>query len=140
MALEEKRAWIMLVVTVCAYAVYAGVILGGDGPITEVAYIAPMLWTIGGGIVASIVLHIAASLASGEAHVKPDQRDREIGRFSDYVGQSFVVAGGVAALVLAMAEANHFWIANAVYLAFTLSGVLSSVTRIFAYRQGFQAW
>ena len=56
-----------------------------------------------------------------------DQRDREINRFGEYVGQSFVVIGGVAALVLAMAEADHFWIANALYLAFVLSAVLGSV-------------
>jgi hypothetical protein len=39
-----------------------------------------------------------------------------------------------------MAEVPHFWIANAVYLAFTLSAILGSVARIFAYRRGFQPW
>src|SRR3954447_24339887 len=33
-----------------------------------------------------------------------DERDREIGRFGDNVGQSFVVLGGVAALILALAQ------------------------------------
>jgi hypothetical protein len=43
----------------------------------------------------------------------------------------------VAALVLAMAEADHFWIANAVYLAFVLSALLGSAAKIVAYRRGF---
>jgi hypothetical protein len=40
----------------------------------------------------------------------------------------------------AMAEADHFWIANALYLAFALSAVTESVSKIFAYRRGFQPW
>ncbi|CRK56480.1 hypothetical protein [Alloactinosynnema sp. L-07] len=141
MAVEEKRAWIMAVVTVCAYAVYAAIVLGraGDVPLVDVSYVAPMLWSIGAAIVASIVLHIAVSIASPDPN-KRDQRDREIGQFGDYVGQSFVVIGGVTALILSFVEADHFWIANAVYLAFALSGILGSVARIFAYRKGFQGW
>lgn len=48
--------------------------------------------------------------------------------------------GALAALVLALAEADHFWIANVIYLAFALSAVLGSVAKIFAYRRGFQSW
>ena len=77
-------------------------------------------------------------LAQGRG--QKDQRDREIHRFGEYIGQSFVVIGGVAALVLAMAEADHFWIANAIYLAFVLSSVLGCAAKIVAYRRGFQPW
>lgn len=71
---------------------------------------------------------------------KKDQRDREIYRFGEYIGQSFVVMGGVAALLMAMAEWDHFWIANVIYLAFVLSAMLGSVAKIVAYRRGFQPW
>lgn len=140
MAFEEKRAWIMLVVSVCAYAVYAVIALGraGDGALTEVPYAATMLWSIGAAIVTTIVLNIAVSIASGST--AKDQRDREIGRLGDYIGQSFVVIGGVAALLMALGEVAYFWIANAVYLAFVLSAVLGSIAKIFAYRKGFQTW
>ena len=50
------------------------------------------------------------------------------------------VIGAVAALVMAMAEVDHFWIANAVYLAFLLSALLSSTAKIAAYRKGFHTW
>jgi hypothetical protein len=141
MASEEKRAWIMIVVSTCAYVIYAVAVLGrrGQTSLAEVPYAAAMLWSIGGAIVASIVLHIIVSIADGSGG-KTDQRDREIGRFGDYIGQSFVVMGGTVALVLAMLELDYFWIANAIYLSFVLSAVLGSTAKIFAYRKGFQTW
>ncbi len=139
MAFEEKRAWIMLVVSICAYAVYAVTVLSrsSDAPLAEVPYAATMLWSIGAAIVVTIVLNIVVSFFSESSK---DQRDREISRIGEYFGRSFVVIGGVAALVLALAEVPYFWIANAVYLAFVLSAVLSSVAKIVAYREGFQTW
>ncbi|MBE1573084.1 hypothetical protein ACFORH_30785 [Amycolatopsis roodepoortensis] len=142
MAMEEKRAWIMVVVTVFGYAAYLIVVLrrAGSGPLVDIPYVAPLLWTIGAAIVASIVLNIAAAITSPRDAGRKDQRDREIGRFGEYLGQSFVVIGSVAALVMAMAELDHFWIANTVYLAFVLSSLLGSIAKIAAYRWGFQAW
>ncbi|TCO44265.1 hypothetical protein [Actinocrispum wychmicini] len=138
MTLEEKRAWIMIVVSAGAYATYLVVVLGrvGGGRLADVSYVSTLLWTVGISIVASIVLSIAASATTPRDDAIKDQRDREIGRFGEYVGQSFVVIGAVAALALSMAMADYFWIANAVYLAFTLSAVVGSVARIFAYRTG----
>ncbi len=37
-----------------------------------------------------------------------------------------------------MARFDHFWIANAVYLCCALATLLGSVTKILAYRRGFQ--
>lgn len=142
MALEEKRAWIMALVTACGYVTYLLVVLSrmGDGPVAELPYVAPLLWTMGAAIVVAIVLGIAAEVTTPKDSRTKDERDREIERFGEYTGQSFVAIGGVAALIMAMAEVGHFWIANAIYLAFALSGLLSSVARIFAYRRGFQSW
>ena len=137
---EEKRAWILGIAAMVSYAVYLVVVLdrAGGRPLVEVPYAATLLWTVGASIGASIVLSILAAVVSKDDG--KDQRDREIGRFGEYAGHSFVVIGAVAALLLAMAEAPHFWIANAVYLAFTLSALLGSTARIFAYRRGFQPW
>ncbi|WP_410614093.1 hypothetical protein [Amycolatopsis sp. lyj-109] len=137
---EEKRAWILGVAAIVSYAVYLVVVLGraGQRPLAEVPYVAPLLWTVGTSIVASIVLSILAAVISRDGG--KDQRDREIGRFGEYIGHSMVIIGAVAALLLAMAQAPHFWIANALYLAFTLSAILDSTARVFAYRRGFQPW
>jgi len=142
MASEEKRAWIMVVVSVCAYGAYLAIILGraGSTPLTEVAYVAPLLWSVGASILASIVLFIAASMASPADIGKKDQRDRDIHRYGEYVGQFFLVAGAIAALVMAMAELDHFWIANVLYLGFVLQAVLGSTLKIIAYRRGLPSW
>jgi hypothetical protein len=142
MAFEEKRAWVMLVTSVVAYGIYLVVVLGrlGDGPVADVSYVGSLLWTIGGAILANIVVSIGIGVSSPRADQQADERDREIGRFGDYVGQSFVVIGGVVAMGMAMLELDYFWIANAVYLCFVLSATLGSVAKVVAYRRGFQQW
>jgi hypothetical protein len=142
MAFEEKRAWIMAAVSVVAYAIYVVVVVAraGDAPLAEVPYAAALLWSVGGAIAGTILLNIAAGITGPRKGAGKDARDREIHRFGEYVGQSFLVVGGVAGLLLALAEQDHFWIANAVYLGFVLSAVLSSITKIVAYRRGFQEW
>ncbi|MFB9889044.1 hypothetical protein [Planobispora takensis] len=139
MPFEEKLAWIMAAVSAVAYAVYLTLLLGqaGPTPLAEVTYVPIMLWSIGAAIVVAIVLRIVAAALAPEDAGQKDQRDREINRFGDHTGQSFVVIGGIAACVLAMAEADQFWIANVLYLAFVLSAVLGSLTKIAAYRKGF---
>jgi hypothetical protein len=141
MTSEEKNIWMYAVVAACSLGVYLAIILGrAQGvPLREVAYVAPMLWTIGSAIVASILGHIAVAIAWPEDCGKKDQRDREIHRFGETIGMSFVVIGGVAGLALSMAEVDHFWIANAIYLGFVLSALLGSVAKIVAYRRGFQS-
>lgn len=142
MSFEEKSAWIMGVVAAGSYAVYLAIVLGlaGVTPLAGVPYVAPLLWTVGSSIGVSIALHAVIGIFSPREAGKKDQRDREIYRFGEYVGQSFVVIGGVAALLLAMAEVEHFWIANVIYLTFVLSAILGSVAKIVAYRRGFQPW
>lgn len=141
MAYEEKRAWIMLVVAVLGYGGYLVAVLAraGDVPLAETPYAAALLWSVGAAIVAGIVLGIGAGLASHKG-ARTDERDREIGRFGEYVGQSFVVIGSLAALLLAILEVGHFWIANVVYLCFVLSAILGSTAKIVAYRRGVPRW
>ncbi len=143
MAFEEKRAWMMLLVTAAAYATYVGVVLGraaGSPTLTAVPYASTLVWTVAGAILASFALHIAVSTVSPEGANQKDQRDKEIHRLAQYIGQSFLVVGAVAALVMAMAEWDRFWIANVIYLGFVLSSVVGSVAKIVAYRRGFQSW
>ena len=138
MTVEVKRAWGMVVVSVIGYAAYLVVVLGrtGDGPLADVAYVGPLLVTVGGAIVVGIVLNIVVSVREPKGTKLKDQRDVEIGWFGDRIGQSFEVIGALTALVLAMAQAAHFWIANAIYLGFFLAAVVGSMAKIAAYRQG----
>lgn len=142
MSFEEKSAWIMGIVAAVSYGVYVAVVLGLAGimPLDEVPYVAPLLGTVGASIAASIALRILMGIFSPKEAGMKDQRDREIYRFGEYIGQSFVLIGGVAALLLAITEADHFWIANVIYLMFFLSAILASAAKIVAYRRGFQPW
>lgn len=140
MSSEEKSTWIMGAVAIGGYLSYLVIVLGAGTPLPEVDYVPAMLWTIGGAIVVSIVLHIIVGIFTPRAEAKKDQRDREIYATSERIGQSFLVIGGVAAMLLAMFELGYFWIANVLYLCFILSAILSCTARIVAYRRGFQTW
>ncbi|GLY94299.1 hypothetical protein [Actinoplanes sp. NBRC 103695] len=134
MGAEERRVWILGIVAVLGYAAYWIAVGAGAG------YRPAMLWTIGAAIAAGIAGHVAAVAIWPEGANQKDQRDREIDRFGQAVGQSMLVIGGVAALALALAETSYFWIANTIYLAFVLSAVLGSTTKLVAYRRGFHPW
>ena len=142
MSFEEKNIWVYALVSVGAFAAYLVTILGrAQGlPVSEVPYVGAMLWSIGAAIVASIVGRIVIAVVWPRDADRTDQRDKEIYRFGEYVGQWLVVIGAVAALLLAIAEVDHFWIANELYLAFVLSALLSSAAKLVAYRRGFQLW
>lgn len=138
MAFEEKRAWALGVIALVGYALYAVVVLArlNGRAVSETPYIDAMLWTMGLGIVAGIVSGIWFGIAARDDGLQTDERDQEINRFGEHIGQSFVVIGGISALVLAMFEVPHFWIANVLYLSFVLSAVLGSMAKIAVYRRG----
>lgn len=139
MTLEERRAWVYLVVAVVGYGVYLATVLSraASAPLVDVDYVPTMLFTIGAAIVAGIVINIVVGIFTPRLDQAKDVRDRDIARLGDRVGQALLVIGGVAALLLAITEAPYFYIANVVYLCFVLSAVLSSVTRVVVYRRGF---
>ncbi|GIH46064.1 hypothetical protein SAMN05421833_11086 [Microbispora rosea] len=139
---EEKRAWIRLVVAVVAYAAYVVTILrrADGGPLPDVPYAAALLWTIGGAIGAAILAEIGMAIVNPRASRVIDVRDKEIGRLGDYTGQAFVAIGALAAMLMAVAEWDRFWIANVIYLFFVLSAVLSDVAKIILYRRSVPEW
>ena len=142
MTSEERNVWVFSLVTVVSFVTYVVVIASRaqDVPLVDVAYVAPMLWTIGGAILVSIVATIVVSLGWRADIGHKDERDKEINRIGEYTGQSFLVIGGLAGLILAMLEADWFWIANAIYLGFVLSAMLGSLTKIVLYRRGLPSW
>ena len=140
MGVREKNAWAMLVIAIAgvtAYLTLLAVNLDGGSP-TEVSYQPLMLWTIGLGIAAGIVVHITLSIRAGLAgeNQEADERDRAIERFGTNVGQAFLVIGGLAGLLMALAEWDWFWIANALYFGFVLSAILEGIAEVAAYRRG----
>ena len=142
MSFEEKYTWVLGVLAAATYGVYLAIVIPrlSAAPISDVPYIDAMLWTIGGSIVASIVITIILGIFSPRTAGKKDARDREISRHGEYVGQGFVIAGAVGAMILAWLEVDWFWIANVIYLAFTLSAILGFITKVVGYRAGLPRW
>ena len=143
MTYEERTTWAQLLVAIVGTLAYVVIVLGkaDGGPLVDVAYQSTMLWVIGLSIVASILLSIAFSILSGERSFRSDQRDKEISAFGTRMGQAWIVIGALAAMLMAMAEWDWFWIANAIYFGFVLSArCFEGVAKVVAYRRGIPQW
>jgi len=142
MAFLEKSNWVVLVVGVPTLLVYAALVVPQvlGKPIAEVSWVQPMLFTIVGFIVANVLGNVVAAVSNPSEAEKNDERDREIDHVGERVGNWLIIAGSMAALVLAMTGADHFWIANAIFLGGITGALLSSVTKIAAYHGAFQRW
>jgi hypothetical protein len=138
MSYEEKGAWLYLMVTIVTYVGYVIVILGrADGvPLADVTYVSTMLWAIGIAIASSIFGRIVIAAVEGD-DPPMDVRDKDIYRFGEYVGGVVIGFGMIVPFGLTLAEAQHFWIANAMYAVFVLSALVSTPVKLVAYRRGF---
>ena len=146
MGFEERNTWSFLAITLVTYATYVVLVVrsAAGGPLVDAPYQPYLLGTIGAAIViailSSIGIRIAMAVRTGEGDQGADQRDREISAFGSRMGQSFMVIGGISAMLMALAEWDWFWIANVIYLCFMLSAVTESIARIVAYRTGLPRW
>jgi NADH:ubiquinone oxidoreductase subunit 6 (subunit J) len=142
MGFLEKSNWVVLVVGVPTLLVYVALVVPQvlGKPMAEVSWVQPMIFAIAGFIVANVLGNVVAAASNPAEADKEDQRDREIGRYGERIGSWLMIAGSIAALVLAMTMADHFWIANSIYLGGMAASIVSSVTKIAAYHGPFQRW
>jgi hypothetical protein len=139
MSYEEKGQWVYLAATTIGYGVYVVILLGSAGttPLPEVDYVPILLWTVGVAIAGSIIGRIAIEVVTpSESHTE-DVRDRDIGRLGEYRAGLVLGIGMVGPFIMALAEVDHFWIANAMYLVFTAQAIVGAVIKLIAYRRGF---
>lgn len=138
MTYEEKGTWVYLVVTAATYLGYLVVMASrARDDLAATPYAAPMLWAIGASIVLSVVVRIGVEAARPSDDHRADERDRDIDRRGERVAAGVLGVGMVGPLALALAEAPHFWIANAIYAAFAIGAVVGSAVKLVAYRRGF---
>jgi hypothetical protein len=142
MTFLEKSNWVVIVVGVPTLVAYLVVIVPQalGTPVADIAWVQPMIVAIVAFIVANIAGNVVAAATNPVEAEKNDERDREIDRVGERVGNWLVVAGAIGGLVLAMAEAHQFWIANAIFLGGISAALLSSATKIAAYHGSFQRW
>lgn len=142
MVYQERVAWSQLIVSVITIAVYVALVVrsADGGQLTSVDWLPLMLWTIGGGIVLTIVLSILWGIVAGmrdpQSATATDIRDRDISRLGGRVEHSFLVIAGLGVIALCGAGAHLFWIANTMFLGFAISALIGGIARVVAYRRG----
>jgi uncharacterized membrane protein YeaQ/YmgE (transglycosylase-associated protein family) len=139
MSYEEKGQWVYLAATTIGYGAYLVVMLSraATTPLQEIDYQPILLWTVGIAVVGSIIGRILIEIVQPSESYREDVRDKEIGRFGEYVSGMILGIGMVGPFILTLIEADHFWIANAIYLVFVVQAAVGTVIKLVAYRRGF---
>jgi len=140
----ERNTWVSAFIFPAASIAYFAVVLPRlrDQPASEVSWVAPMLWAIGASFIGTIVGVILVSIAAGIANrgvleSKEDVRDKQIDRYGDRIAQAIMGFGAAAVLVLAMVEADHFWIGNTLFLLGAIGATWGAIAKIRAYHGAF---
>lgn len=143
MTTDQKNTLVSMIVSLGTYATYVIIVLSraAGGDVTQVAYVAPLLWTVGITVVASIVGSIVVAIVTAAVERREpdstDERDRLINRRGDQVSFVLLSLGMFGVLVLAMIESPHFWIANAAYASGFVASLAGSIVKLIVYRRGF---
>jgi hypothetical protein len=147
---EEKITWVNALVTIVVAGWYTANVVPrvASVPVSEIAYQRPILvavgvmvvLTIAGAIVTAIGTAIAAEV-TGHGSVddidRKDERDVRIAQRGDLAGYYVSSALMIGVLALTLMEAEHFWIANALFGALLAGGLASATAKLVAYRRGF---
>lgn len=150
MSWEERIAWVSGVVTVLAALWYGWAIrdVFEPVPVDQIVYRTPLIVAvvamIVGNVAGAIVLSVGAAIRAevtgvGAANAidRRDERDARIEARGDRVGFYVVATATVCVLGMAMLESPYFWIANAAFAGLVVSGLVSTVVKLVAYRRGF---
>ncbi|WP_309135481.1 hypothetical protein [Cellulomonas sp.] len=135
---EEKGAWVYGLVALGAWLTYVLVLLAraDGGPLVDVRYVPTLLWTVGISAFAPVVVRTLVEVVRPSDTRRADVRDREIDRRGEYVAGIVLGVGMVGPFALALADADTFWIAHAIWTVFVLAAVVGSVVKVVAYRRG----
>jgi hypothetical protein len=142
MTFPEKSSWVALVVAVPTLVLYAAVLVPQllGTPLAEISWVEPLLVAIVGFVIANVLGNIVAAASNPREADRNDERDQEIDRLGERVGNWLMIAGGIAGLVLAMAMAHQIWIANAIFLGGMAAVIVSASTKIAAYHGWLRRW
>ncbi len=138
MSFHEKIAWSTLGSMLIVYGFYFYTVLSAaaDTPVDEIAYQGLMVFMIVVFVVMVVVAAVVAAVVDPREADVTDERDRSIDRRGSSVGGAVLGAGILVPLVLAMVDAETFWIAQAILAALVLGQVAEEVTKVVAYRRG----
>jgi hypothetical protein len=138
MSFQQKSTAAMLVIFLVAYGWYFARVLSaaGAGPVTDIAYETPLLVMIVALVVLGIIAHIVITVMNPGEGDATDERDRIIDLQAGRVGHVVLSIGALAGILLAMREAQPFWIAHALLAGLVLAEVVKDATKLVLYRRG----
>lgn len=138
MSYEEKGQWVYLVANMLTFGAYVVIVAGlaRGVAVQDIDYVPTLVAVIGVAIALSIAGRIIVEIIYRSDSYKADVRDRDINRLGEYVGGILLGVAMIVPFALALAEVEHFWIANAIYVAFALSAFVSTAVKLVAYRRG----
>jgi hypothetical protein len=149
MAFHERFTWVNIVVTLLVAATYLRHVGAqvGTTPVADIAYVGPVVWAtvamIALNILGAITVAIGSAISievTGQGSIddidRKDERDQSIARRGDLAGYYVTSVLVIGVFVLTVLELPHFWIANALFLAFVVAGLASASTKLVAYRRG----
>ena len=150
MSFQEKFTWVHVVVTVLVAGAYYRFLAArlAEAPPSDIGYLWPIVWAMVAMIVLSVVGAVATAVGSaiavelsGEGSARDidrkDERDARIGQRGDLAGYHVSAALIVGVFVLTLLEQPYFWIANGLFTAFVIGGLVGAVVKLVAYRRGF---
>ncbi|MCH7230286.1 hypothetical protein L0U85_05365 [Glycomyces sp. L485] len=130
----ERYTWGYLTTTITVPVVYTVYILNrlADTTAADIAYQRPLLIAIG----ASILMNMFVAPPPRKGRDRRDERDKDIHRRGEHIGFYILAFAMIGPFALAMLEAEYFWIASAMYLAYVLNAITASVTKLVLYHRG----
>lgn len=148
MSFEEKSTWITGISQLVVGIWYVVRIIdkAATSPVADIDYITELLVMIGASValtvaatvVVAIILAARAAAKGDSTEIdQSDERDRSISRFAGNIGGYVLGAGMIPAMILAVLEFDHFWIAHAILASFFASELITATVKIVAYRRGF---
>jgi len=117
---------------------YFALVLGevAGSPARDIAYKGLMVPVVIALVILATVAHIVIAVITPADADAFDERDHQIGLRGQRIAGYVLAVGTIAGLTLAMAEAETFWIAQALLGALVLAELTEGVTKLVLYRRG----
>jgi hypothetical protein len=137
MTYREKSTVVLLVGYLAVYTWYFARVVDAarSGPITEIDYQALLIVMVGVLVGATVVAQVLIAIVTPSEAEQVDERDRMIALRGDRIAGWVVTIGALGGLVLAMIEADSFWIAHALLAGLVLAEIGKSIVMLVSYRR-----
>jgi hypothetical protein len=137
MTYREKSTVVLLVGYLAVYSWYFARVVDAarSGPIADIDYQGLLIAMVAVLVAATVVAEVLIAVVAPSGADQVDERDRLIGLRGDRIAGWVVTFGALAGLVLAMIEAESFWIAHALLAGLVLAEILKSIAMLVNYRR-----